>query len=332
MINFNQRISMEVGVLVNYIVLDLEWNQGSEEEESDPFMPVEIIEIGAVKLNHEFQVIDEFSCIIKPVKYKTLHFRVKDMLKIDETYLYKGRSFQKGAGDFLKWCGSNYRFCTWGSTDLMELQRNLDFFHMKKLEKPLKYYDLQKIYSRHILKEDSLRALDKAVDELNIEKAEPFHHAITDAHYTAQVLSSIDKHIFLKKSSIDIYNNPQNIHEEIQRVQGNQYEYITREFKDKLEALSDREVKSYHCILCSQSVKKLRGWFASSPTVYYCILECRTHGYIYGKIKIKTAVNGNIFIVKRFMLTDRNRVNSIENRYQQLKMKKLEKQRQIRRH
>lgn len=323
---------MEVGVLVNYIVLDLEWNQGAENEVSDPKMPFEIIEIGAVKLDHEFRVIDEFSCIIKPVKYKRLHFRVKEMLKINETDLYKGCSFQIGAGAFLKWCGQNYRFCTWGSTDLIELQRNLDFFRMKKLEKPLKYYDLQRIYSKHVLKEDSLRALDKAVGELNIEIIEPFHHAIADAHYTAKILVGIDKRTFLKRSSIDIYNNPQNIQEEIQRVQGNKYEYITREFSDKVAALSDREVKSYHCIFCKNSAKKVRGWFASSPTVYYCMIRCQTHGYIFGKIKIKTAVNGNLFIVKTFVLADEQRVNMVEKRFQQIRLKKIERQQQIRTH
>ncbi len=52
---------------MNYIVFDLEWNQshiGSAGEH--PRMPFEIIEIGAVKLDENYKVIDEFSRLIKP--------------------------------------------------------------------------------------------------------------------------------------------------------------------------------------------------------------------------------------------------------------------------
>ena len=43
---------------MNYIIFDLEWNQtygGSELE--NPRMPFEIIEIGAIKLNSNFEII-----------------------------------------------------------------------------------------------------------------------------------------------------------------------------------------------------------------------------------------------------------------------------------
>ena len=45
---------------MNYIVMDLEWNlcaEGRENSLSD--MPFEIIEIGAVKVNEQFDILDE---------------------------------------------------------------------------------------------------------------------------------------------------------------------------------------------------------------------------------------------------------------------------------
>lgn len=46
----------------NYIVFDLEWNQSANgKERSVPHFPFEIIEIGAVKLNENFQMTGEFS-------------------------------------------------------------------------------------------------------------------------------------------------------------------------------------------------------------------------------------------------------------------------------
>ena len=41
---------------MNYIVLDLEWNQGNEEKEKQlKELPFEIIEIGAIRLNGQME-------------------------------------------------------------------------------------------------------------------------------------------------------------------------------------------------------------------------------------------------------------------------------------
>ena len=53
---------------MNYIVFDLEWNQCpyGKERENDK-LPFEIIEIGAVKLNEQFEIIDNFQCLVQPM-------------------------------------------------------------------------------------------------------------------------------------------------------------------------------------------------------------------------------------------------------------------------
>ena len=71
---------------MNYIVFDLEWNQcpyGKEKENKK--LPFEIIEIGAVKLDENRNVIDSFQEIVKPAVYHRLHFRTKfwELLQID---------------------------------------------------------------------------------------------------------------------------------------------------------------------------------------------------------------------------------------------------------
>ena len=53
---------------MNYIVLDLEWNQAANKKNRyAKILPFEIIEIGAVKLNDSFQIIDTFQEVIRPV-------------------------------------------------------------------------------------------------------------------------------------------------------------------------------------------------------------------------------------------------------------------------
>ena len=56
---------------MNYIVLDLEFNQAfpfksGKKVEPNPECPFEIIQIGAVKLNERFEQLDSFNCMISP--------------------------------------------------------------------------------------------------------------------------------------------------------------------------------------------------------------------------------------------------------------------------
>ena len=51
---------------MNYIVFDLEWNQGDTGQE-EPGIPFEIIEIGAVKLDQEGRVAGKFSQLVKQI-------------------------------------------------------------------------------------------------------------------------------------------------------------------------------------------------------------------------------------------------------------------------
>ena len=58
--------------------MDLEWNQSySGHIGEHPRMPFEIIEIGAVKVDKNYRIIDEYSSLIKPRIYKKLHSKDK---------------------------------------------------------------------------------------------------------------------------------------------------------------------------------------------------------------------------------------------------------------
>ena len=162
---------------MNYIVMDLEWNQSySGHIGEHPRMPFEIIEIGAVKVDKNYRIIDEYSSLIKPRIYKKLHSKIRTILNYDETDLAKGRGFKEVCTEFLEWCGKDYIFCTWGPMDLTELQTNMAFYYMDKLPRPLKFLNLQQIYANMVDPTGStVSKLEKAVAdlqrELKIEKA-----------------------------------------------------------------------------------------------------------------------------------------------------------------
>ena len=102
----------------------------------NPRMPFEIIEIGAVKLDKKFNIIDTYSSIIKPKLYKKLQPHIKTILNYDESTLRKGRPFDMVYREFIKWCGEDYIFGTWGSMDLNILQTNMDYYYLKPMPVP----------------------------------------------------------------------------------------------------------------------------------------------------------------------------------------------------
>ena len=119
---------------MNYIVLDLEWNQSYRGKEySIEEMPFEIIQIGAVKLDEHKNITGRWERIIRPVEYVKLHGKVSEMLEITEDELKMGDDFASAAKEFLEWCGDDYEFITWGSSDLTEFQRNMKHFGVENI-------------------------------------------------------------------------------------------------------------------------------------------------------------------------------------------------------
>lgn len=315
---------------MDYIVFDLEWNQcpygkGQENER----IPFEIIEIGAVKLNNEKQIIDQYHVLIQPRVYKKLHFRTKEIIQLEMKDLENGVAFYKAIREFLKWCGEEYRFCTWGNSDLLELQRNMKYYGVLQLLKgPLAFLDVQKLFSLDYEDGESRKSLEYAVDFLQLEKKKDFHRALADAWYTAQVFRKIDKDIAEQFYSIDCYQNPKKKEEELHVIYPGYEKYISREFSSKEDAMLDKEITGSRCFLCGKNVRKKIRWFASGQKNYYCLAYCPRHGWLKGKIRMKKTEKGNVFAVKTMKLTDEAEALQIKEKKEEIKRKRKEKKKQ----
>ena len=220
---------------MNYIVFDLEWNQSPNGKKfQNDRLPFEIIEIGAVKMNARKEIVDTFHRLIKPQVYKWIHDSIREVIHVNYSDLVKGVPFSEAVEDFLRWCGEDWGFCTWGNQDVMELQRNMKYYGiLDRLPGPVTYYDVQKLYS--ICYEDgkSRRSLEYAIDKLNIEKEKDFHRALADARYTAEVLKEIDDISIFSNSSLDVYQNPKTKKEEIHISYPLYDKYVSREFSQR---------------------------------------------------------------------------------------------------
>mgnify|MGYP000420552620 CR=1 FL=1 len=117
---------------MNYIVLDLEFNQAfpfksGKKVEPNPECPFEIIQIGAVKLNERFEQLDSFNCMISPQIYPRLHpFVEKIYGDSSEDARRTAPFFHEAYRAFLTFIGKEPAvLCAWGGDDIKSLYRNI---------------------------------------------------------------------------------------------------------------------------------------------------------------------------------------------------------------
>ena len=283
----------------NYIVFDLEWNQGEAPvTQNGKTLNFEIVEIGAIKLNEKRQKIGEFSRLIKPQVHTQMHKITGKLIHLSMEDLENGDSFVDVAADFLKWCGEDYIFCSWGPLDLREFQCNLDFFGLPLLsDRPLAFFDVQKLYSLSFDDGKSRVSLSTAAEERNIKLDYPFHRALADAAYTAEVLKLLGEKV-LKRVSFDTYVTPKTKKQEIKIFFDNYEKYISREFDTKEDILENMEIMSTKCYICHKNIRRKIKWFTPNGKHYYAVATCDKHGFMKAKVRIKKAENGRLFVVK----------------------------------
>ncbi len=304
----------------NYIVFDLEWNQGeSPVKNGDKSLTFEIVEIGAVKLNSQKEKIGEFSRLIKPQIHKQMHRITGRLIHLTMEDLEGGGLFQNVAREFLEWCGEDPIFCSWGPLDLTEFQRNLDFYRMPLLsDRPIPFYDVQKLYSIAFDDGKNRKSLESAIDELMLKKDIPFHRALADAEYTAKIFRIFDERI-LRRISFDTYVTPKTKKQEIRITFDNYQKYISREFDTKEDILENMEIMSTKCYLCHHNIRRKIKWFTPNGKHYYAVAFCENHGYMKAKVRIKKAENGRLYVVKTCKFISPEEVEAMKQRQRKIK-------------
>ncbi len=127
---------------MEYIVLDLEWNS-SYYKPQGRFIN-EIIQIGAVKLDDKFNIIDSFQVYIKSQIVKKLSNRTINLTGISNDKMNSGTSFRKAVEMYNEWAGNSAITMTWSNSDLYAIVENSRIFLDNSLKFYLsKYVDLQ---------------------------------------------------------------------------------------------------------------------------------------------------------------------------------------------
>ncbi len=318
---------------MNYIVLDLEWNQAAYKIDEEENLPFEIIEIGAVKLDKNANQIDEFSRLVRPQVYPFLVRRTRELTGLSDRLLdTKGIYFEDCIKEFLNWCGRDYIFCIWGPSDLTQLERNMAYYDIKIPWKyPLKYLDVQKLYALQEKEGKTRRALDFVIERLEIPVDRPFHRAIDDAYYTAKVLQRIDREHYEQYYSVDYFRLPKNRLEETTFSFETYSKFVSRMFPLKEELIQNRKVREIECMVCHKPLKRLIPWFSDNGRVYISVGECKKHGKMRSKIRIKTTEDySGYFAVRTTKLCTEEEEELILQKRENLKSKRKERRKRKR--
>ncbi|WP_300280138.1 3'-5' exonuclease [Peptacetobacter sp.] len=199
---------------MEYIVFDLEFNQGfnrkSNKTFSDNSCPFEIIQLGAVKLDSNFNIIAAFDTFVKPCLYTSMHPYVSKITGISIEDLKNAPSFKEAFKNFTDFLSDKDSiFCVWGKSDLRELYRNITYHNLDSSKIPKSYIDVQ-YYASDFINNTTAQSigLENAIIALNLQDNIPYHNALNDAYYTAKVFSAINpKNI---KPNIYLYTNLSN--------------------------------------------------------------------------------------------------------------------------
>ena len=279
---------------MNYIVLDMEWNQpwpGSPS--SRKVLPVairgEIIQIGAVRVTEDQQVADEFQVLIKPKYYRHLNRRVSKLTGIKEARLKdEGISFPDAMNQFREWCGEDIIFLTWGFDDIGILKENLRLFGMEENWTD-HWYNAQMIFNAQTDGSTSQKALSKALETFGIEPSRPAHDALGDAYHTALICARLD----LKKGAAE-YDAAVKSHEngfhgaELPGCLARQVYY---DFADKRAALSAMAGEENICPICGARMLGSR-WFAQPGHRYMDLATCPEHGKFLIRVRLSIQEDG----------------------------------------
>ena len=188
---------------MNYIILDLEWNQAVSAARmirKPVMLHGEIIQIGAVKTNDKFELIDQIKINVRPKYYKIMNSHVEKLTGITQLQLMSGESFPQAFKRFQMWCGEEFRFITWGFDDLGVFADNLAL-HGLDPSFGSDYINLQLIYNRQTNAEHLQCALSAAAENLGVPLDVQVHDAFNEAYLSFELCRKLDMKLGLAEYS-----------------------------------------------------------------------------------------------------------------------------------
>ena len=281
---------------MDYIVLDMEWNQpwpGSPSAKK--VLPVqirgEIIQIGAVRVTQEQQVADEFQVLIKPKYYRRLNRRVSKLTGIKEAQLREeGIAFPTAMEQFREWCGEDIIFLTWGFDDITILRENLRLFGLDESWTG-RWYNAQMMFNAQTDGSNAQKALKTAMEIFGIEATRPAHDALGDAYHTALICARLDLARGAEEYGKALKEHENGFHGA--QLPGCISRKVFYDYADKHAALTAMAGAENKCPVCNRQMLGSR-WFAQPSHRYMDLATCPEHGKFLIRVRLSEQADGTV--------------------------------------
>ena len=298
---------------MNYIIMDLEWNQAvcpAKIVRTPILLHGEIIQIGAVKTDDKFNLIDKIKINVRPKYYKKMNSHVAQITGITDMQLTAGETFPQAFKRFKSWCDGSpagseeFRFITWGFDDLGMLSDNLTL-HGLDPNFCSNYIILQLIYNRQLKSEHLQCALSTAAESLEIPLDVQVHDAFNDAYLTYEVCRKLDMVLGLAEYSEYTAAMPQPL-----------FKDAVNDIADLKKMVFDKRVIELKCPKCSNMLT-LRQWLFGNGKSCKTIADCPECGESF-LVKLKACMisEHNFTVMRTIFAANDNDITSYESKLQ----------------
>lgn len=175
---------------MKHIMIDLEMNKIEKQVKNNRKLSSELIEIGAVKMNEQFDILDKYQSYVAP-DFGAMDPLIVNLTGITDEMLVGAPGFAQAMDNFAEWIGEEpAQFYSWSLSDIRQFQNESKFkdYHgeiILRMEK--NWNDFQQEYSRLLGIAKKIK-LNEAVAAADYEFTGDQHTALADAVNTAEIL------------------------------------------------------------------------------------------------------------------------------------------------
>lgn len=256
---------------MNYIILDLEWNNVYHKGESR-FIN-EILQIGAVRLDDSFNIVDTFQINVKSALTHKLSGKVIRLTGLTNEDMLSGIPLTEAIKSYNKWAPDDSVTMTWSTSDLYAIVDNTKTFKLKETFKISRYLDLQTFVQGEFklsgIQINNQISLSNAATMLDISICDyDMHTAKDDSIVSALILKKTYNEERFKRNIKDTNN-------------GDFYRRLT--FKSYyLKDIKDKRIDSaylrFHCPVCNNLAERKGKWkyFSNWHRANFMCTACAT--------------------------------------------------------
>lgn len=281
---------------MQFIVLDLEWNQpwpGSPSAKKVLPSPIrgEIIQIGAVRMSERGEIFDEYQTLIRPAYYQKMNRKIASLTGIKDAALReKGKPFPQAIEEFHRWCGEDFAFLTWGFDDVTILRENLALWQLDTAW-CARWYNAQLIFNTQTDGASGQRALQTAMQMMDIVPSRPAHDALGDAYHTALICSRLRL-----AEGIEVYEKTAKAHENGfhgLELPGCLRRSVSHGYENKQQALKAMGSAENICPVCGGQMSCGK-WYSQPGKRFMALAACEQDGSFLLRVRLVEDLDGTL--------------------------------------